>query len=292
VAGHSHLTAVISAMAPADMNSDNPNGALRDGAHGHVDIHFFLKDFLKSVFGRILANGQTIRWATQKPVLKKLMEQIPKGGTAVDIGCGGGTYSIELLAPRFERILAADLNWDHARLTKRRALQRGLQNIHVVVASGDQLPFASDIANFVLCCEVLEHIPNDEVAMSEFFRIGITNNSRVICSVPCPPEPFDNPEHVRDGYDPSELNNKLKNAGFSVENVRYCMFTFSRKTIRWCSMTTMPLPLLFLCQIEHLISSLGVSLSNPYDMIVLAQSMGLTRNVPGGGPLVAGETSA
>jgi ubiquinone/menaquinone biosynthesis C-methylase UbiE len=231
-----------------------------------------LKDFLKTFFGWLLANGQTIRWATQKPVLAKLIDQVPRGATAVDVGCGGGTYAIKLLAPRFERVIAADLVWDHAWLTKQRASRKGLRNFHVVVASADQLPFINGIADLVLCCEVLEHVPNDEAALQEFSRISRGESARLVCSVPHPPEPFDNAEHVRDGYEPADLSMKLGNAGFAIEALRFCMFGMSRKVIRWCSIAKVPLPILFLCQLEHLASQIGIPLHNPYDTIALART--------------------
>jgi len=233
-------------------------------------LRFRLEEFLKAVLGRVFANAQTIRWATQKPVLAQIIEQVPHGFTAIDVGCGGGTYAIELLAPRFQRVFAIDINWDHAWMTRERARRKGLGNIHVVVASAEQVPFKDGVADLVLCCEVLEHIRDDEAALLELSRIG-RPGGRLVCSVPHPPEPHPNPAHVREGYKPAELKEKLQKAGFLVKTVRFCMFSLSRTVTRLCSVTRLPLPLLFICQIENWLSQSGVSLSNPYDVIVLAR---------------------
>ncbi len=245
----------------------------RSEQHGSW-ITFAVSERLKWCFSRILANGQTIRWETQKPILAEIIHRLPDVELAIDVGCGGGTYAIELLAPKAKRVVALDYRWQHAWMTRERALRRGLSHLDVIVASAEALPFMSQTADLMLCAEVLEHLSDDRRAMAEFARVS-RDHCRLVCSVPYPPAPIENPDHVREGYTRSELEGILSSAGFLIREVRFCMFTLSRLVMRWCSNLRLPLPALFLCQIEHFLSRRGVAFSNPHDMIVLAE---LSRN--------------
>src|ERR1700693_5595448 len=128
---------------------------------------FRLVEFCKSVLGRILANGQTIRWVTQKVILKRLVNLSAPHALAVDVGCGGGTYSIDLLGPSSMAVVALDPSGRHAWVTRKRSRLKGLGNVLVVVASAEALPFKSGIAGFVLCSGVVEHLPHDFLAGHE-----------------------------------------------------------------------------------------------------------------------------
>jgi len=46
------------------------------------------------------------------------------------------------------------------------------------------LPFKSQSFDLVVCCHVLEHIPNDEKAISELFRV-LHNDGTALIQVPC-----------------------------------------------------------------------------------------------------------
>jgi ubiquinone/menaquinone biosynthesis C-methylase UbiE len=232
---------------------------------------FRIGEFAKAALGCILANGQTIRWATQKRILKAMISGTGPKGLAVDVGCGGGTYAIDLLAPSTARVVAMDISWRHAWITRERVRRQGLDNVLVVVASADALPFKGGIADLVLCSEVLEHVANDAQALRELARVSKPACGRLVVSVPHPPEPVHNPDHVRPGYAESDLRLKLEEAGFAVQAVRFCVFRATRAVIRWCSALRTPLPVLFICQIEQYLSDRGLSFANPCDMVVLAE---------------------
>ena len=239
----------------------------------HLLIFRFL-ELLKSGLRYVLANGQTVRWVTQKPVLAKLIADSSPVHIAFDIGCGGGTYAIELLAPIAELVIALDIDYYHAWLTRERVRRKGLRNVHVVVASAETLPFKAGVADLVLCSEVLEHLAQDKLAVSELARIAKPNMGVLVVSVPHPPEPCHNPGHFREGYTTTEICSLLASYGFEVERQEFCMFTLTRIVLRACAVVRVPLPLLWLCQFERLLSR-WIGFSDPYNLAVRARRRGM-----------------
>lgn len=146
---------------------------------------FLTLEALKWMFRRVLANGQTIRWVTQKPILAGMLANIAPVKLAVDVGCGGGTYATELLAAKASTIVALDLSYEHAWITRERARRQGLQGFYVLVASAESLPLKQNIADLILCSEVLEHVPNDLAAAQELGRVA-KNRASLLCTVPHP----------------------------------------------------------------------------------------------------------
>jgi SAM-dependent methyltransferase len=138
-----------------------------------------------------------------------------------------------------------------------------------LVASAEALPFKDGVADLLLCSQVLEHLSQDTLAVSEFARV-IKPTGKLVLSVPHPPEPFPNPEHIREGYTESQIRSLLEASGFSIEERKFCMFTFTRLVLKVCNFLHIPLPLLFLCHIEHLLSKL-IALTNPYCIVVSAR---------------------
>lgn len=86
---------------------------------------------------------------SEKQRSEDLIKLFPgSGGIALDIGARDGHYSI-LLAERFERVIALDLEKpevDHPR-------------VQCVAGNAAHLEHEDDSIDFVLCAEVLEHIP-------------------------------------------------------------------------------------------------------------------------------------
>jgi hypothetical protein len=48
----------------------------------------------------------------------------------------------------------------------------------------------------------------------------------------------------------------------------------TRAVIRWCYRLGVPLPLLFICQVEQYLADQGRLMSDPSDMILLAEKQG------------------
>jgi SAM-dependent methyltransferase len=102
---------------------------------------------------------------------------IRPGDRVLDLGCGAGRHSFEAYR-RGARVIAADL--DPAELppvTDMFGAQRAAgEAAHpaaatAVTADATRLPFADESFDAVIAAEILEHVPDDEVAMAEIARV-------------------------------------------------------------------------------------------------------------------------
>jgi 2-polyprenyl-3-methyl-5-hydroxy-6-metoxy-1,4-benzoquinol methylase len=94
------------------------------------------------------------------------------GSSILDLGCGAGAYGGALIEQGLSCI-GSDVNIAYLR----RALATGMP----VVAIDSVLPFADRSFDTVLLLEVVEHVPNASVLLSEAFRVARKN---VLITVP------------------------------------------------------------------------------------------------------------
>jgi 2-polyprenyl-3-methyl-5-hydroxy-6-metoxy-1,4-benzoquinol methylase len=94
------------------------------------------------------------------------------GPSILDLGCGAGAYGGALIKQGLSCI-GSDVNIDY--------LRRALANGMPVVAIDSVLPFADRSFDTVLLLEVIEHVPNASILLSEAFRVARKN---VLLTVP------------------------------------------------------------------------------------------------------------
>ncbi len=99
-----------------------------------------------------------------------------------EVGCGEGHLSLMLAAEGLS-VRSSDLSPEMVSEAERRAAARGLA-LPVRVADLYQLEPARDGAELVLCCEVLEHLPDPARALRTLARLA---RPYVIVSVPREP---------------------------------------------------------------------------------------------------------
>jgi ubiquinone/menaquinone biosynthesis C-methylase UbiE len=103
--------------------------------------------------------------------------------TILDAGCGNGEYSL-FLAKKFPNatIYAIDFSQKMCELTKRRAKKQELNNIIVQEGDVENLIFANNYFDLVLCIDLLHHIPNITLSKSltQLQRVSKTNASIII----------------------------------------------------------------------------------------------------------------
>ena len=101
--------------------------------------------------------------------------RIEVGQRVVDYGCGPGGLAIEL-ARRVGaegKVFAVDINPDFLSIVERRAEEAGVaERIELVAADGLTIPLPNDVADRVVCKNVLEYVPDPEGIVAEFYRVA------------------------------------------------------------------------------------------------------------------------
>ena len=135
------------------------------------------------------AAGQDARkYATRNPVVQRLIarwlktvsNELATSATAphIDVGIGEG-LAIARLVPSGARVIGIEYRYD-----KLRVATTSLEGCSGVVADAGMLPVRDRAAGLVTCIEVLEHLTDPAVAVSELARI---TGDRCVVSVPWEP---------------------------------------------------------------------------------------------------------
>lgn len=91
------------------------------------------------------------------------------GELVLDIGCGNG-WLVTNFAKGGAKIYGVDLTESSISLTKRRIAYHGL-SANLRVANAEELPFKSNIFDYVTSAGVLHHTPNTKKAIQEAIRV-------------------------------------------------------------------------------------------------------------------------
>ncbi len=105
-------------------------------------------------------------------ISKPASEEKPSGLNGLrilDLGCGMGGLSTAL-ALEGAKVSSLDFNLAYCEITRLRAKRYGL-GLDPVNAGGENLPFAAETFDLVICMDVLEHVQNPEDLMKEVSRV-------------------------------------------------------------------------------------------------------------------------
>jgi SAM-dependent methyltransferase len=169
----------------------------------------FFRDKVYLALKKNLFNYRFRKW--------KIAKHVPASGRILDIGSGTAPVS-----PDLTRTVVADLSEEALRHLA--CESKSVQSITAMTF---------DAASFdcVLCSEVLEHVPDDLLALSELRRV-LRPGGVLVVTVPFQKRYWAEDDefvgHVR-RYDPGELEQKLKAKGF--QNVR--TYKLSGTIERW-----------------------------------------------------------
>ena len=162
---------------------------------------------------------------------RRLMEKILSGfyfDSIMDIGCGEGTNLLHLskLFPSIKRISGVDISSEALQMTRRILPSAQLVNVDIQESAPN---FEADL---VLCCNVLEHLPNDTVALENTRRV--TQKFLLVSTVlgNSLPEYEKKIGHVRN-YKKGELEHKLINANFEIVSRIIWGFPFYSPLLRF-----------------------------------------------------------
>ncbi len=205
------------------------------------------------------------RRIVQGPVLKRLFRKAAHQQhhfrRVLNAGTGESGFAF-LLAnlPGVEQLIETDISvaGGRARITSKQVF---------FCSSLTDIPLADHTIDFILCTEVLEHIPDDQKALDEFARV-LAPEGWLLISVPTPPAVPD-PAHVREGYESKDLQSMLEVRGFDVVETRFCMFRFFRWILaNWAQLPYSPRLLIRgMSYLDRLLP-----LGPPMDLMVLARA--------------------
>lgn len=177
------------------------------------------------------------------PVIKRLMPNEGEG-LALDIGIGTGYTTHAVFGAR--PTACVDLHAPNLVYYRSRASISDSSNTLCVIAPAAALPFQTGVFSFVLCSEVLEHLEDDDAAVSEIARV-LADHGKAVITVPYTGlgfvgflelfgiktvHDFPGPErHVRPGYDERSLQELLARHGLEMVNHTYYLHLFTKLAV-------------------------------------------------------------
>ena len=169
------------------------------------------------------ANGLRIR-------LRHVLPETDCGPRDIlDAGSGGGVFSFELAKRhRAARVLGVELMPDLVDRTNEMVRRSGQDNLRFIQGDVTALDFEQQF-DLVVSVDNLEHVEDDVAAMACLFR-ALRPGGRLVNHVPGYHRRwfvvgrrvnFDVPGHVRPGYKPEEIVDRLRSVGFEIESSRH-----------------------------------------------------------------------
>jgi ubiquinone/menaquinone biosynthesis C-methylase UbiE len=101
--------------------------------------------------------------------LKDLVGDI-SNKTLLDVGCGWGGVAIEA-AREARHVVGIEPDLERLGIARRFAQELNLQNLELLDAVGENLPFANDSFDIVISHQVLEHVDTPEKVIAEIYRV-------------------------------------------------------------------------------------------------------------------------
>ncbi len=199
---------------------------------------------LRSIARNIYVTTNTYRYQTELPILLDAARRIPGGlGILLDAGAGSGHYMRKILAAGLcDRLIGVEPFPDNFKILaeecaplgdKARVINRPIEDTGEPAASVDT----------IMSTQVIEHIEDDAAVAREFYRL-LKPGGHLIITVPQPPEPIEQPGHVREGYYREDLENLLVPVGFTPVHFDW---SITKTTIdRYLAIIRLPKPLRFI----------------------------------------------
>jgi 2-polyprenyl-3-methyl-5-hydroxy-6-metoxy-1,4-benzoquinol methylase len=160
---------------------------------------------------------------------RKIVKNLPKKiNRMLDAGCGTGIYSFSL-ANRVNQINAIDISEEKIKYLKKENIFK-----NVIFEKEDlcSLKFKNNSFDIIICSDVLEHIKEDNLALSELTRVLNKNNEMILTL------PFDSTKnrscykkygHERAGYDLDNIKKISKKLNLKIIDYEYYSYPLGDK---------------------------------------------------------------
>jgi len=153
--------------------------------------------------------------------LNQLLHQLHGKLKILDAGCGIGLNTF-LMAKKGFQIAGIDNDPEKISLAKKMLKHLNFPRTSFALQDITNMKFARESFDAIICFEVLEHVKEDNLALSEVSRV-LKKGGLLLLSVPAKgPISQINLEakgHVREGYTFRQLKTKLKSQNLSIEKV-------------------------------------------------------------------------
>jgi SAM-dependent methyltransferase len=185
--------------------------------------------FMRKIFYVLLDLLLLRTWHIRKE-LRKIVKKYPGQASVLDAGTGFGQYAWRMSRMNKKwKIKAVDIDPEHITGNENFFRSAGLSD-RIICETLDLSQLEEPAAfDFILCVDVMEHIENDELVFSNFWR-ALKPGGTILISTPSDRGGSDVhgadehsfiDEHVRDGYGIGEISDKLTRAGFSKIKALY-----------------------------------------------------------------------
>ena len=165
-----------------------------------------------------LAENEEFHWwfAERRNLLRVWASQLPSDTNFLDIGAGVGTQS-RLLKDEFGfHVIAVE----QSTYGSKKCRENGLETLQ---ENATNLSLDNETIDAVIAMDVLEHVQEDDKALSEIFRV-LKDDGIFFITVPAFQFMWSKHDeavqHVR-RYSKREITHKLQESGFLVTNIRY-----------------------------------------------------------------------
>lgn len=102
------------------------------------------------------------------------------GKRLLDIGCGGGFYSLAAARKGVREIIVGDISIGMIKAAKLNLLNNANLRIQGIVADAASLPFREECFDSVLCIDLIEHVKQDCTLLSELHRVMTGYGSMIL----------------------------------------------------------------------------------------------------------------
>jgi 2-polyprenyl-3-methyl-5-hydroxy-6-metoxy-1,4-benzoquinol methylase len=205
--------------------------------------------FVKKMFFRLIDIHLLRTWHIHK-LIRKESSKFGAGFSVLDAGCGFGQYSYYFLRKFPDcRVKGVDISEDHIIRAADFFNKCGYENSSFQTADLTRYSEANAY-NVIISVDVMEHILEDEMVFSNFYR-SMAMGGILIVNTPSDKGGSDVhddhhgsfiDEHVRNGYSPAEISEKLGRAGFTNIIAKYTYGTPGK--ISWKLSMKYPITLL------------------------------------------------
>ena len=208
------------------------------------------------LYVRLFGYPLSVRNRQRARAVMRLLDPRP-GERILDVGCGIGYYVFELAVRHGCQAYGVDLDGDDIVLARRIAEALPAPNAHFGVDDGRALSYPAASFHALLLCEVIEHVRDDLALLREMNRVLVPGGRLIVTTPRCDQVvEYEQPNmtlefpglcgrqtaeegerepsgHVRSGYTPEVLEDRLAQAGFELRRSRIILKRFSTLGGRW-----------------------------------------------------------